>query len=882
MEPHKHKPPILARWLMKKLAFNSERSAILGDFEEEFCEKVAERGFIYAHLWYWLLLFVSVPSFFSHSLYWSVTMFKNYLVVAWRNVKRHKGFSFINVIGLAVGMACSLLIAVYVFHELSFDKHHEKADRIFRVGAQFGPTNMDRGAFSVPPLAKTLLSEYPEIEQAVRLSLWPNKYLVQTADKKFMERGVIYADASIFQVFTIPFLKGDPDTALTDPNTVVISQEIAEKYFGSDDPIGKILRFVDRMRDFKITGVIQNCPATSHFQYDMIASLISNQGSFDTGWGGHTYFTYILLKEDHPASSLTAKLPDFARRYWGAYHLANTGQSFEEFMRDKNNYYGYFLEPLKEIHLGKVGDSLSLKGQKVYIHIFSIIAVFILLIAIINFMNLSTARFAHRSKEVGVRKVLGSSRKQLIRQFLGESILLSLMASGIALVIIQTCLPAFRQLSARQLHLNVLASIHTLPLLFFLVVLIGLLAGSYPAFFLSSFSPLMAVQRKRTKTSHGRVLLRRSLVIFQFIITFGIMFGTLVISSQLRYWLKQDLGFKKEQVMVIHRADALGRQKESFKQELLWYPDILLISDTNSLPGRHFDANGHRLEGRPLNEEYMLYTMYADQNFTELLDLKLVEGRYFSSKNPTDLTSAVVINETAVREMGLVDPVGKRFLKEFGNAQEGEFVTIIGVLKDFHFQSLHQEILPMLIRPLSPREWSFTSIRIRPVDLTQTVGLIEKTWQKFSGEQPFEFSFLDTDFNSLYKKEQKTGGIFVVFAGLAIFIACLGLFGLVSFTVEERTKEIGIRKVLGASFSKILYLLSKEVVGLILVASLIAAPIAFYAMLNWLQNFAFRIAITPWLFILTGITALGIALLSIGYRTIRAAGANPADAIKYE
>lgn len=877
------KPPVIAKWLLRRLANRDETAAIIGDFEEEFFERANSRGFFRARLWYWRLVLISLPSFFTNVCYGSGSMFNNYLTVALRNVRRHKGFSSINIAGLAIGMAASVLIGIYVLHELSFDRHHAKADRIYRVVAQFDPGGEKRSAYTVPPMAQAMRDELPEVEQVARLSLWPRNELVRHEDKLFLEKDYIFADASVFDVFTIPFILGDPKLALVQPCTIVITKDIAHKYFGNENPLGKSLRFEDQGRDFKITGVIENCPATSHFQYDMIASIVSTRTAFETGWGGHTYFTYIVLKDRHSRPLLEAKLPDFCRRHWGAYHYAQTGQTYDEYIRDGKDYYGFSLEPLSDIHLNAgIVDYLSIKGNITYVVVFTIIALFILLIAGINFMNLSTVRFAHRSKEVGVRKVLGSSQKQLIWQFLGESILLSLFALVFAILLVKTLLPSFRNLASRQLELDLFQSAYTLPVLVGFAVLVGILAGCYPAFFLSSFQPARTVKGPGGEKSKGNVLLRRVLVVLQFAATFGIFFGTFVISRQLHYVRNRQLGFNKEHVVVIHRADALGKQADAFKRELMRDPRIRTISDTESLPGRHFNPNSHRLEGRPATETPMIYTMYGDHHLAELLGLEIVAGRYFSPEIATDATSAVVINERAVKELGLIEPVGKRFHKEFGGAQEGEFVTIIGVLKDFHFNSLHYEIFPMIIRPLSTATWNFTSVRIGSENISKTLTRIQETWKTFTGRQPFEYSFLDEDFDSLYRSEQRMGRIFSLFAALAIFIACLGLVGLISFTAEQRAKEIGIRKVLGASVSKIVYLLSQEVFVLVFVAALVAAPVAFYGMHKWLQNFAFRIGISPLMFVLTTALTLAVAFLSVSFRAIRAAHTNPVDVIRYE
>ncbi len=883
MENLKRKLPWMAGSLLKKFANKDNCSAILGDFQEEYNEVADSQGIFRALLWFWLLVIISFPSFIKNSLYWSWIMFRNYLKVALRNFKRHKGYSFINIADLAIGMTCSILIAIFVFYELSFDKHHEKASQIYRVGAQFGPSTDMRGAFTAPPMAQALLDDCPEIVHAARYSPWPRNYLVSVGEKKYLEKGIKYADASIFDVFTIPFIAGNPKTALSDPLTIVITEDIARKYFGDENPLGKSLKFEDRKEDYLVTGVVENCPDNSHFQFDMIASYISTQGSRDTSWMGHSLFTYITLQDGDSPSQLEAKFPNFILKHFGPQFFTQTGQRYEDYLKDEKNYYVYFLEPLLDIHLrSDTNENLSIKGRIAYIYVFSIIAIFILLLACINYMNLSTARFSKRSKEVGIRKVLGSGKKQLVFQFIGESVLFSFIALALSILIVKTVLPAFSNLADRQLSFHLFDNVYVLPVLIGYALFVGILAGSYPAFFLSTCQPALTIKGSLYKKAHGNLLLRRALVILQFSITVFIFLGTFVISSQLKYVQNRQLGFDKEQIVVIPRAYTLGRQANAFKQELLEYSSILSLSNTESLPGRHFNPNGHRLEGRPATEEHTLYTMYGDHDFLKLLNLKIVEGRYFSRDIPTDATSAVVINETAVKELGLKEPIGKCFHKEFGDAAEGELVTIIGVLRDFHFHSLHHEILPMIIRPLSEKEWFYTSIKIRPENIKESLGLIEKTWSKFSGGQPLEYSFLDEDFNNLYRAEQRTGKISTIFFFLAIFIACLGLLGLVSFSAQQRTKEIGIRKVLGASLSRITYLLSREVMILVIVSTFIASPIAYFAMSNWLQNFAFRIKMTVWMFILTALAIMFMAILTISYQAIKAACANPADALKYE
>ena len=682
MKKKNRKPPVIASWLLKKIANKPDKEEIIGDFEEEYHETAADKGETQARLRYWKLIFVSMPSFFMSYFRWSTIMFKNYFTITLRSLVKHKGFSFINISGLAIGMACSILLFLFVLFELSFDKYHTKASRIYRVGSQYGTTIDGRSAFTAQPMAGALLNDFPEIENAARLSLWPRKYLVSTGNKKFLEEKIIFADHSIFDIFTIPFLAGDHKTALKEPFCIVITKNIARKYFGEQNPVGKFLRFEVWKRDFKITGVVDNCPTNSHFKYKIIASLISSRSSRNPSWRSHNCFTYISLRKGSSASQLEAKFPAFVRRYWGAQYFKETGQTYDEFIKSGENFYGFFLQPLLDIHLNaNITDQLSVKGNINSIFIFFTIAIFILLLACINFMNLSTARFSSRSREVGIRKILGSSKKQLIFQFMGESTLLSLTALFLAILIIKAVLPVFSHLSSRELEFNLFSNFYLFPALLGFAILVGIMAGSYPAFFLSSFPVIQNIRNSVNKKIKGYIPLRRVLVILQFSITIVIFLGTSVIYRQLDYVKNTRLGFSKDRILVVHRAYSLGQKRDAFKQELLKHSNILVVSNTETLPGRHFDPTGLNLEGRPLTEEHILMKMYGDCDFNRLLDLEIVEGRYFSPEIPTDANSAVVINQAAVKQLGLKNPVGKRFLKESGGTKKvGFFIPCMGPL----------------------------------------------------------------------------------------------------------------------------------------------------------------------------------------------------------
>jgi putative ABC transport system permease protein len=884
MEPKVLRPPRIPECLLEKMANRGDSAAITGDISEEFYRRIEEQGLSRARLWFFLFILRCLPSFVRHFISWNLTMLKNYLIIALRLMKRHKVFSFINIAGLAVGMACSIMIGLFVVHESGYDRFHQKSDRICRVYSDIVNNNGSwRGAWTPPPLAEALLHDFPEVGAAARFSPWPGEILISVRGKLFVENGIRFADASFFAIFSYSFISGDPSTALESPGTIVISRTIAEKYFGHDDPLGEAITFQDEKRDFKVTGVIEDPPAKSHLQFDMLASLVSTPSSAGTRWTQHTYFTYVLLREGASVAALEAKFPQFVRRHYGPQFFADTGIRYEDYYDKSDQRYGFRLESLTDIHLNKnVIDNLSLKGNTSDLKAFSAIAFFILLIACINFMNLATARFAHRSREVGIRKVLGSQRKQLIIQFLGESLLLTTIALVVALGAIAVVLPEFSRLARRPIVFGDIFG-GGFPLLLGGVALaVGLAAGSYPALFLSSFAPQTTIKGWLAVRGKGHIILRRALVLVQFAIGFAVIFGAGVISRQVGFLRNQALGFDKDHVVVIHRANALGSSGDAFENELLAHPEILKISRSESLPGRHFNPNGHRLEGWPATEEKVLMTIYVDQRFADLLGLELAAGRFFSREVPTDAMSAVVINERAAREMGLSDPVGKRLHKEFGGAQEGEFVTIIGVLKDFHFASLHHEILPMLLRPLSPPEWALTSVKIRSENVPQTLFLIEKTWKKFSGGQPFQYSFLDQDFGALYDSEQRAGKIFLAFSVLTILVACLGLYGLVSFAAEQRMREIGIRKTFGASPASLAGLLSREVIILVGLSAVIASPPALYFAEMWLRNFAFRISVHPLMFIATGASVLTVAVLSVAFRALRAAAANPVDTLRYE
>ncbi len=804
-------------------------------------------------------------------------MLKNYLKVTLRNISRYKGYSFINIAGLAVGMACSVLIFLWVNDELSYDRYHTNVHQIYRVITKGKLADRDVNiAVSPPPLAETFVQEFPEVMNAVRLYQSREKVLISCEDKRFYEERFYFADPTVFEVFTMPLIWGDSKSALSQPHSIVITQAIAQKYFGNESPIGKTLT-LDNSLDFRITGLAENMPSNSHFHFNFLASLSTLELSRSPSWFNSSFHTYLVLRKDCPPSQLEAKFPAFIRKHLGPQIKAGMGVSIDDFFA-LGNRFNFFLQPLTEIHLHSNLDfELEANGDARYIYIFSIIALFIVLIASVNFMNLATARSFNRAKEVGVRKALGANRLQLVRQFLAESILLSSIAFVITIALVELFLPLFNSYSGKQLELN-LRSLLILPAIIIGVLAIGIFAGSYPAFFLSSFKPV-AVLRKSFEGSANSSWLRGVLVIFQFTVSIVLLIGTFVVFRQLKYIHNKNLGFEKENVIIIHGAGALGKEQEAFKQAILKSSSVAGAAASDYVLGKDFDITGLKLEGSSEEGFQAINLLCCDHDFASTLHLEITDGRFFSTDFKTD-SSSIVINETAARMFGLKEPVGKHLITTVkGNIQT---FTVIGVVKDFHFESLHQRIRPLALRLFEEGEGEYITVRVGLADPGKIVAFIKEEWKKFAPQQPFEYAFMEDNFKSLYRPEHRAGQLFMAFSVLAIFIACLGLFGLSSHIAEQRTKEIGIRKVLGASVKGIVLLLSQEFTKWVLVANVIAWPIAYYVMSRWLQSFAYRIDVKLWMFLLAGLAAFLIALLTVSFQAIKAALANPVESLRYE
>lgn len=811
---------------------------------------------------------------------WRLVMLTNYLKVAVRNLRKHKGYAAINVMGLAVGLACCLLLMLFVQDELRYDRFHEKADRIYRVklDAKLGDQEL-MGPLSPAPMAATFLQEYPEVEQVTRLhtslfGIMPEQARVEYDAHSFMEGGFYFADSTFFDVFSFPLTQGDPATALRDPNTVVISASMAQKYFGSDNPVGKVL--IVEGADYEITGVMEDIPVHSHVHFDFLGSLESLGISRREQWIGNMFYTYLVLKEGHSVAAFEAKLAETTRKYAGPNFQDMLGVDFDQFLASGGRY-NYSVQPLTDIHLySHMENELEANGDMGYVIAFSVIAALILLIACINFMNLATARSANRAKEVGVRKVLGSGRSQLTLQFLAESTLLSGVALFVGLLLVEAMLPVFNHFSGKSLSVPYMAGFF-LPGLLVLVGGVGIIAGSYPAFFLSSFR-IINVLKGKLRSDTKNAGLRGGLVVFQFAISIALIIGTAVVYQQVDYVQTKHLGFDKEHVVVIDRADALDTQRDAFKQEILQLPGVVAASVTNNLPGSEIGDDGFYVEGGSSDETELTWMMYADHDFVSTLGIDVVEGRDFSRDRPAD-SLGLLLNQAAVEAMGLEDPVGTRLVSAF-RGDDAPVFTVIGVIDNFHFQSLHDEIRPLAIEIGG---WTdLLAVRIRPDDVSGTLRALEEQWQAFVPEQAMSFSFLDNSLDEMYRADQRSGQIFGIFSGLAILIACLGLFGLAAFMAEQRTKEVGVRKVLGASIGSVVLLLSKDFLKLVGVAFVIAAPLAYFAMSQWLDNFAYRIDIGVGTLLLSGLIALSIALLTVSYQSIKAATGDPVKALRYE
>ena len=799
-------------------------------------------------------------------------MFKNYLKVAARNLRKHKMYSLINILGLAVGIAASVLIFLYVADEISYDGFHANADRIYRLTADWsnkGDSKIHQlGTPSI--LARTIRDKYPQAEAVTQLCGPLGDWVIRSKEIGLKVVDVFGAEPSFFQVFSFPLIKGDPATALRDPNTIVLSQALAAKCFGPEDALGKTIEIQSggTKNAFRITGIARDVPSNSHFRFEMLVSMKTIFKGDEPGWTSNNFTTYLLLRSGVTQKLMEDKLVEIDKVYseGGRTHLP----------------WVWTLVPITRIHLNAdlvTGNQPN--GSAAYVKLFTIVAVLILFIAGINFVNLATARSAKRAREVGIRKVVGSFKRQIIGQFLGESILLSFFALLLAVGLVQVVLPLYRNLTGRALGLPYFGSPFVIPGLLGLALAVGFLAGLYPAVFLSSFkqtdvlkgSPLAGKGR-------GALILRHGLVIFQFAVSGLLIIGTLVIDRQLDFVRNRRLGFDKDHVVVVHNAEILGSRLDAFRERLKQRSDILGVSSVGSVPGQGTSNWGIGVEGvgadRPLNMNFLT----CDQDFAAVLNIRMAAGRFLSRDFPSDV-EAMVINEKAADYFGLADPLGKKVRIWWTK----KTYLIIGIMDNVYFESLHRDVRPMgylLPAAIHSNRRPYLLVKMGSGETAENLAYLRKTWESFSPGLPFEFTFLDAKVEGLYQNDIKAGKIVSLFSFLAIFVSCLGLFGLAAFVAEQRTKEIGVRKVLGAGFSSILWLLTRQFVKWVVVANLIVWPVGYWAMNRWLQGFAFRTSVTVWIFLAGALAAVGIAVITVSSQVLKAAFFNPATSLKYE
>jgi putative ABC transport system permease protein len=805
-------------------------------------------------------------------------MYKSYFKIGWRNLLKNKGYSFINIFGLALGIACCLIIFMYVTYERSFDNYHTKGDRIYRVIHGWKEENTKGNStesywvWGNAPVGQALHDNFPEIDKIVQFS-GRSDLLLANGENSFQEEGVFFMDSTAFDVFSWKLLQGDPRTALAAPYSIVLTESTARKYFGYEDPIGKSLKGSESSGrsdagEYLVTGVMEDVPANSHFRFNALLSMSTfrqSEPEIFQEWGYVDFYTYFLAKDNFNLASFEDKIPDFLKRY----------------NKDPENKYNIAIEPLKEMYLGTVcqrqpGET----GSTANLNIFSIIGLFVLIIAIINFMNLSTARSMERSKEVGIRKSVGAERTSLISQFLSESFIIVFLSMILGLLMVSLTMPMLTNITGRVIELQNFITVQNITGLVAITLVIGIIAGSYPSFVLSSFN-VVAVLKGMSKSSKVSVHLRKGLVVFQFSISIVLIAGTMIVISQMEHILNKDLGFDKEQMLILdyNYDETVNSVRETLKTEMESNPNVLSTAFSRSVPGSyHPNAYTEIISADGAMKGMAQPIFQVGMDFVNHYELKLAAGRSYSREHPSDTIGGLVINEAAARQFGYANPadiVGKKY-KQWG--REGE---IIGVVKDFNFISLHKNIEPLTL-PLEPFACRYMSLKIKSADISATIEQVRKTWTQLVPHRPFLYSFLNEDFDKQYQRDFNFKNLFSIFSSLALFIACLGLLGLATYTTEIRTKEIGIRKVLGASVSSIVTLLSRDFLVLVIVAMVVATPIAWYSMNRWLEGFAYRVETPIWIFLSAGFFAMATSVVIISFQTIKTAMANPVNSLKSE
>lgn len=859
------KPSRFAQWMLGNMSGSDERLFVLGDFEEIYNDIYREQGKFRASYWYWSQLIKSIPSFLKSFIYWRSAIFKYYFKIALRNFKRNKGYSFINISGLAVGIACCILILLWVQDELSYDRFHEKGNRIFKVTIESHLPNgkIDPFTHTQFPLAPALKEKYPEIVNSTRI--FQAKVLVKHESKAFNDERFFFSDPSFFEMFTFPLVNGSQETALSGINSIVITENIAQKYFGKENPIGKTMS-VNIKRNFVVTGVMKNIPTNSHIQFDFLApsAILENldqemlRQEFDArslhSWGATYVDTYVLLRESSSYKDVEQKISGFLNEV------------------KSGTRWRLKMQPLYQVYLFPINGSNTIVK---YLTIFSIVAFVVLMIACFNFINLTTAYSSKRSKEIGMRKILGSPKGDIAKQFIGEALLLSFCSLILAVFLVFLFLPTFNELIGKKLSLFGSFDLTLLSRLIGITLLTGCLSAIYPALLLSSLRPV-GILKGFFKSGSKKPLFRRFLVVVQFSLSIILIIGTIIVYSQLDFIRKRDLGYNKENIIYLPLQGKIQNKYQLLKNEMGKNPYVLNTTVSNVLPScLDTGAGGIDWEGKDPGIDAVFYYASIDYDFIETFQMKIVQGRNFSRKLISD-RSNYILNETAIREMGLNTPIGKRF--SMWRNREGK---IIGIIKDFNFKPLRKRIKPLI---LTMDAWPCTYIFIRTAseNFPSTLNYLKSVWKRLNPGYPFDYHFLDEDFDSLYIDEQRMGRIFGYFTFLAIFIACFGLYGLVAFITDRKTKEIGIRKVFGASVKGITVMLSQEFTKWVLLANLVAWPVSYFLMFNWLENFAYRTNIKIWMFFVSAAVALAVALLTVSYKSVKAALAKPVDSLRYE
>ena len=860
------RPPRAGEWILKRLYQDNGKHTHLGDFAEVYSGILAEEGRFRAGAWYWGQILRSLPGFISNRAYWTLSMLRNYAVISYRNAVKNPGFSLITLLGLAIGLACFILILAYVRFEMSYDAFHEKSDRIYRIISTDSSPGMDSLVFrahNADPLAASLRSDYPGVRHVARFYYYENIAVLKTGERAFTESGY-FADRDFLEIFSFPLVRGDKASALAAPRSIVLTNTTAQKLFGGGDPIGQLISFRERrgQADLNVTGVVQDPPRNSHLGFDFLISLAtleadeSNSYMFNN-WDVWNFHIYVELADPSMQKPMEEKLTAFIRK------LRPEGEKAG---------FRFALQPVTDIHLrSNIQGELSTNNEIRYIYLFLTIAVLILVIAAVNYMNLFTARSSTRAREIGIRKVTGANRQQLFQQFLGESVVFALLALVLAVALVRLALPRFSAVAGVDLKIADLTGGPFPGLILGATLLAGILSGAYPALVLSAFQPVRVLKELTISGKKG-ARLRNLLVIGQFAASIVLIVCAVVVSGQLRFIRSQRLGFDREHIFIVPLREPETLAKAgAIKTELLRRPEVESVSQTSALPTK---IRSRMINNTLTNDQGETVVMdyhfdYVDEDFLRVFKIDLAAGRNFLPEDK----NVVLINETMARKVGWSDPLSR----EIPTIREPS--RIVGVVKDFYFESFHRPIEPMV---LIPRKGDKLAVRVRPGDVSGMVSLAKDVFEKNGKSQPWEFSFYDDDFNALYRKEQRTSEIFGAFAGLAVLIAGLGLLGLAAFAVERRTKEIGIRKVLGASAPYLAFRLSREFLGLVLVAGIIAWPVAYFAMSRWLREFAYRIGLTAWPFLLAAAAALVFAFLTVSTQTFRAAAANPVDTLRYE